>query len=70
MYQRMFQEIISKYGMIIYTDGSKDTDGVACAFVDIVNSVTSTFRLPDNCSMFTAELFALCHKLKGTQDSN
>ncbi|XP_049945307.1 uncharacterized protein LOC126427123 [Schistocerca serialis cubense] len=41
----------------IYTNGSKTDDGVGCAFV--VGDVTFKYRLLEQCSSFTAELFAL-----------
>jgi ribonuclease HI len=46
----------------IFTDGSKTDVGVACAFVTPTSSFS--YRLPNNSSIFTAELFALLKAVK------
>ena len=44
-----------------YTDGSKTTDGVGCAFV--VGRNTRSFSLPVHSSVFTSELVAISKAL-------
>ena len=45
----------------VYTDGSKTSSGVGCAFV--LGDTTRTFTLPSSCSVFTAELVAILKAL-------
>ena len=45
----------------IYTDGSKSSDGVGCAYV--CGNTTHTLSLPTNASIFTAELVAIRNAL-------
>ena len=45
----------------IYTDGSKTAEGVGCAFLYM--DTCQQFRLPDYCSVFTAEAFAILRAL-------
>ena len=46
---------------ITYTDGSKTSDGVVCAFV--CGDTTRSFTLPRNASVFTSELLAMVKAL-------
>lgn len=54
-----FIDIIIKYGSyeFMYTDGSKERERVGCAFSH--GTTFSTYRLNDNVSICTAELFAI-----------
>ena len=45
----------------LYTDGSKSQDGVGCAYV--LGNRRERFKLPDNCSVFTAEAVAVLRAL-------
>ena len=47
--------------VFIYTDGAKTTDGVGCAFFH--GDRCQQFKLPGQCSVFTAEAFALLQAL-------
>ena len=61
--KREFLEHASKHkGHAIYTDGAKTPDGVACAFV--ADEVIVKKRLPDSCSVFTAETYAILNAVK------
>lgn len=42
---------------IIYTDAAKSTDGVGCAYHS--NTTHQMYKLPEDCSIFTAELIAI-----------
>jgi hypothetical protein len=56
------QSLIDKYAgrLIAYTDGSKSTSGrVAAAYYIPAGEVGQSFRLIDNCSIYTAELIAI-----------
>lgn len=51
----------------IYTDGSKDNEGVGAAFIVVTpngRTETQKFRLAPHCTVFQAELLALCEALK------
>lgn len=50
--------------MKIFTDGTKSDDFVGCAFVDTTNNTTRSYRLPPECSVYKAELYAI---LKATE---
>ena len=54
-----FLEIKSNYHgfMSIYTDGSKQEDKVACSEINRYETLSA--RLPDTCSIFTAEAIAI-----------
>ena len=54
-----FEELRSKYKdyIEIYTDGSVDENRTGCAF--ITNNATCKYRLPKNCSILTAEVYAI-----------
>lgn len=57
--QSAFHDFRNAYAgaSFIFTDGSKTLDGVGCAYVH--NHVRRRYRLPDQCSIFTAEAFAI-----------
>ena len=59
IFQIGFNEILSKYDSHarIFTDGSKENEKVAAAFVTA--GCTSKCRLPDNASIFSAEIKAI-----------
>ena len=46
----------------IYTDGSKLDNGVGCAAISQVFSVTK--KLPESCSIFSAEIYAILAALQ------
>ncbi|XP_073980160.1 uncharacterized protein [Rhodnius prolixus] len=48
----------------IYTDGSKVEDQVGCAYFDPFRNTGALFKLPNQCSVFTAELVAILEALK------
>ena len=58
-FQSKFLELKSEYSdhFEIYTDGSKDDTKAGCASVSSLH--TSKMRLPDNSSIFSAEVMAL-----------
>ena len=58
---RAAQLISSFESTHMYTDGSKSSDGVGCAFVS--GRDTRSFSLPANASVFTAELVAILKAL-------
>ncbi len=64
-----FLEIKSRYTdyIPIYTDGSKQEEKVACSAV--TKHETSSVRLPDNCSIFTAEATAINMAFNFIKDS-
>lgn len=47
----------------VFTDGSKFTDRVGCAFFHYNESVSNSFQLPPQTSIFTAELTAIKHAM-------
>ena len=47
----------------IYTDGSKSEKGVGCAYYIPTQNVRFSYRLPDECSIYTAEMYAIKHAL-------
>ncbi|XP_044755013.1 uncharacterized protein LOC123313966 [Coccinella septempunctata] len=63
-FQQKFLEIISElnYNEIIYTDASKSTGRVGCAY--LTNRGPKKFKLPSDCSIFTAELIAILQALE------
>ena len=65
IYKIEFLNYLSKFPNfnVLYTDGSKSAAGVGCSIVSC-NSVQK-FKLPSQCSIFTAELFALLKALEG-----
>lgn len=58
-YRKKFTDIANMYQnhTFIYTDGSKMDNNVGCAFV--LDEQTFKFHLPSECSIFTAELYAI-----------
>ena len=62
--QTAFQDLISEHPghRILYTDGSKRHQSVACAFT--INNAFFSFKLPDGVSVYTAELAAILEALK------
>ena len=58
------------YENIIYTDGSKSTSGVGCAFINTSNNFFHLFKLHSACSVFTAELVAIREALNYTKINN
>ena len=62
--QTAFQTLISEHPghRILYTDGSKRHQSVACAFT--INNAFFSFKLPDGLSVYTAELAAILEALK------
>ena len=59
MFKRKFLELRSEFSLHleIYTDRSKD--GIKTATVVVAPNSDKTVRLPDNASIFTAEIYAL-----------
>ena len=55
---------------VIYTDGSKTSDGVGAAFCDLQNKCHGTYSLNKHISIMTAELFAISEALKYVQQLN
>ena len=55
--------------ILVYTDGSRDGNVVACATVFPSNTVIS-MRLPDSPSVFTAKVWAIIKALEQIKDSN
>ena len=70
IFRAKFQELSSQYPDFqhIYTDGSKDRPKVASACVSRTH--TRKCRLPDNASMFTAEIQAISMALDYKKDAN
>ena len=70
IFRTKFQELSSKYPDFqhIYTDGSKDGPNVASACVS--RNHTRKCRLPDNASIFTAEIQAINMALDYIKDAN
>ncbi|XP_043219624.1 uncharacterized protein LOC122380493 isoform X1 [Amphibalanus amphitrite] len=62
--QAEFQTLISEYPgyRILYTDGSKRHESVACAFT--INNAFFSFKLPEGLSIYTGELVAILEALK------
>lgn len=54
--------------MKIYTDASKSKDGVGAAV--ITPTETKMYRLPQNCSVYTAELFAIAQAMHCAAECN
>ena len=52
----------------VYTDGSRDLNGVACATGFPSNTIIS-MRLPDSASVYTAEDWAIIKALEQIKDS-
>lgn len=69
-YQNLFYSIRFKYESykFLYTDGSKMERRVGCA-VTSYKTVIAECRLPDHCSIYTAELTAIYLALKNIEDS-
>ena len=63
IYRTYFYQLLNKYKEFcpIYTDGSKQQEKVACAFVTPYS--TSAVCLPDNASIYTAEAVAILRAL-------
>ncbi|XP_049945205.1 uncharacterized protein LOC126427073 [Schistocerca serialis cubense] len=59
VYRRAFAALCAQMteATFIYTDGSKTSLGVGSAY--IVGDTPNHFRLPDQCSVYTAELYAV-----------
>jgi ribonuclease HI len=55
---------------IIYTDGSKTIDGVDCAFIATIHKETKRYKLPKDCSIFTAEVVAITSAIYHIQKGN
>ena len=68
IFKSKFIEITSKFPhhKHIYTDGSKEEEKVGCAAITRQHS--SSARLPDHSSIFTAELFAIKLALEHIED--
>ena len=68
--RRIFAENIKRYGDArrIYTDGSKTTDGVSAAMVNLEVDTRSGFHLPNYFSIFSAEAFAILQAIKSSTD--
>ena len=61
--KREFLDHASKHkGQNIYTDGAKTSEGVGCAVV--ANETVIKKRLPNSCSIFTAETYAILQAVK------
>lgn len=52
----------------IYTDGSKGTNGVGCAFYVMDTQYSEAYKLVNTASIFTAELTAILYALKWVLD--
>jgi len=59
VFKRKFFELRSDFShhVEVYTDGSKD--GIRTAAAVVAPNSVKTVRLPDNASIFTAEIYAL-----------
>jgi ribonuclease HI len=59
VFKQLFLELMDEFlnHIQLYTDGSKESNRVACAMV--TGSTLFQCRLPDHCSIFTAELRAI-----------
>ena len=70
IFRAKFQEFSSQYPDFqhIYTDGSKDGSNVASACVSRTHTLKC--RLPDNASIFTAEIQAINMALDYIKDAN
>ena len=70
VYQQLFMEIRDRYCdyILVYTDGSRDGNAVACATVFPSNTVIS-MRVPHSASVFTAEVWAIIKALDQIKDS-
>ncbi|XP_045480951.1 uncharacterized protein LOC123685337 [Harmonia axyridis] len=68
--QEKFKELIAEHENkeITYTDASKSPEGVGCAFVSQIE--TRKFKLPIECSIFTAELLAILKALEYIDKQN
>ena len=67
IYKQLYLQLISEYPLSekIFTDSSKTEEGVAAAAVSTKRmKKTFTCRLPDDCSIYTAELRAILLALK------
>ena len=67
IYKQLYLQLISEYPLSenVFTDGSKTEDGVAAAAVSTKQiNKTFTCRLPDDSSIYTAELRAILLALK------
>ena len=65
--QCIFQEYRQQHTEFdfIFTDGSKSTEGVGCAFVH--GDICGQYKLPEICSVFTAEAVAILQALQYIQ---
>jgi ribonuclease HI len=70
VYRQRFAKICSEFAdfILIFTDGSKDTNAVGSAFISGTD-VTYGFKLNDKCTILTAELYALLNALKYIESS-
>lgn len=60
--QTKFNSEISKKwpnGWYLYTDASKTSDGVGCAFLDPSHNISQQFKLPKFISIYSAEMIAI-----------
>ena len=58
VFTQKYNEIKDEHSCVpVYTDGSKDNDRVGCAA--IINNISIKRRLPNNASIFTAEIKAI-----------
>jgi hypothetical protein len=62
-------ELIAPTDETIYTDGSKTGDEVGSATVNLSTSERKGYKLPSECSIFTAEAIAIIVALRQTQTS-
>ncbi|XP_043201712.1 uncharacterized protein LOC122370306 [Amphibalanus amphitrite] len=67
--QCQFNDLRERYATFsfCFTDGSKNHDGVGCAYV--LGNRRERFKLPNNCSVFTAEAFAILRALLFVEES-
>lgn len=54
----------------IYTDGSKNQDNVGAAFITRHDRTIKNFKLPSNCSIYTAEAYAISQALSHVIDND
>lgn len=64
LFKSIYNQILDKHNdyVHIYTDGSKSDDGTGCAI--IMQNNTSLIKLPDEASIFSAELTAIHQAIK------
>lgn len=66
-YKREPQNILEKHGdyQLVYTDGSKTLENTGFAFS--INGSDFTYKIPNQCSIFTAEMNAIMYAISNTQ---